>query len=483
MQPSTTQVAESFDTASSEHKMGSDIRLAKSWQHRFSLESLCESASPLKESAKNLDGQSSVLLGAARPHPQFYPWQAIKMHATKEAELGRVADSMKMSCAKGHGPFDLSDALNYGLTAGEPRLIRFFKSHVQDTHSPSYQDWDTCLSCGSTAAIDIALRMFCNRGDCILVEQFTYTGTMIAAKKQGLTTVGIRMDEYGLDPCDLDRVLTNWDSRLGKKPFVLYTIPSGQNPTGTTQPTWRKIAIYEVASKHDLFIIEDDPYYLLSLESEPGHALPASYLSLDSSGRVLRLDSASKILAPGLRAGWVTGCSQVINLYVSFADVCTLGPSGPTQAMLVELMVERWGMTGFSSWIKSLSSAYRIRRDLVITACEKFMDKSICQWSQPNAGMFLWIRLNAKCHPAWGKVQPGDEERRQFCKQIEDRIHESAEKAGVIVAQGSWFAAGPLAADSVYFRLSYVTADQEALIGAVEKFCHCIDLEFCLNLS
>lgn len=474
-----TQVEDSTNLPSSKCGASSNNNLAKSWKHRFSLESLCESASPLKESAKNLDGQNSVLLGAARPHSQFYPWQSIKMHATKEAELGWDGDGMNMSCARGRGPFDLADALNYGLTSGEPQLVHFFKSHVRDTHNPLYRDWDTCLSCGSTAAIDIALRMFTSRGHSILVEQFTYTGTMIAARKQGLTTVGIKMDEYGLDPYDLDRVLTNWDSRLGKKPFVLYTIPSGQNPTGTTQPTWRKTQIYEVAENHDLFIIEDDPYYLLSLEPEHGLALPASYLSLDTTGRVLRLDSASKILAPGLRAGWVTGCAQVIDLYVSFADVCTLAPSGPTQAMLVELLVKAWGKDGLSAWISSLSSSYRTRRDIVLVACEKFLDKSICQWSQPEVGMFLWIRLNAEHHQAWGAIQHGDEEqRRQFCKKIEDTICQSAEEAGVIIAQGSWFAAGDLVSNSVYFRLSYVTAPEEALAGAVEKFSHCIDLEF-----
>ncbi|PNY24716.1 Aromatic amino acid aminotransferase, partial [Tolypocladium capitatum] len=420
--------------------------------------------SPLKASAKNLDGDGTVLLGAARPNAQFYSWQAMSITATKEAAPGLDGP---MTCVRGETPFDLCSALNYGLTIGPPELIDFFSSHVKAIHNPPYKDWETCLSCGSTAAIDIALRMFCNRGDWVLTEQFTYTGTMIAAEKQGLKLLSIRMDDRGLDPADLDLKLSNWDTaQRGQKPFVLYTIPSGQNPTGTTQPTERKRAIYQLVEKHDIFI-EDDPYYLFALDADinaaqDGYrlALPTSYLSLDTSGRVLRLDSTSKILAPGLRSGWVTGCSR-IDLYVAFADVSTLSPSGPSQVMLVKLLRETWGQDGFLNW---KTAVYR----------------PWCLWEVCSKEyMFVWIRVDVGQHPGWSKLPLQEEVRRKFCQDVEGRIHEAAEERGVVTAKGSWFGVEP-PADELFFRLSYVTAPEEALDQAVEKFGQTIAFEFAL---
>ncbi|KAG6357460.1 hypothetical protein INS49_013337 [Diaporthe citri] len=141
---------------------------------------------------------------------------------------------------------------------------------------------------------------------------------MSSAKAQGLKTLGIEMDDLGLVPEDLDQKLENWGRASGRKPFVLYMIPTGQNPTGTTQSLQRRKAIYDIAERHDLYILEDDPYYFLQvhhaasgLKNKPRvgvetaeeyiKSLPASYLSMDTSGRVLRMDTASKILAPGLR--------------------------------------------------------------------------------------------------------------------------------------------------------------------------------------
>lgn len=88
---------------------------------------------------------------------------------------------------------------------------------------------------GSTiSAIDIVLRMLCDPGDVILVEEFTYSATKEAAKALGLRSTGIRMDEDGLSPSNLDLVLRNWDAAVGRRPRLLYTIPAGHNPASVT---------------------------------------------------------------------------------------------------------------------------------------------------------------------------------------------------------------------------------------------------------
>ena len=158
--------------------------------------------------------------------------------------------------------------------------------------------------------------------------------------------LGIEMDGQGLLPEDLDLKLSNWDATKGKKPTLLYTISTGQNPTGLTQSMKRGKAIYEVAKIHDLAIIEDDPYYFLQLENKPVEfkpqataqppideyleQFPIPYLSPDVSGCVIRLDSTSKVLAPGLRCGWMTACPQITAKFLARTELSAVSPSGPS---------------------------------------------------------------------------------------------------------------------------------------------------------
>lgn len=94
------------------------------------------------------------------------------------------------------------------------------------------------------------------------------------------------------------------------KPKFLYINPTGANPTGTMVPESRRREIYDLASQHDMLILEDDPYYFLQFAS--GDSRPRSFLSMDTEGRVLRFDSFSKVLSSGLRLGFVTGPSPLI---------------------------------------------------------------------------------------------------------------------------------------------------------------------------
>ena len=260
-------------------------RLANRWDHRLSDESLTQRVSPLKDSAKTVNPSTTIPLGTGRSNSLYYPWQSMSMTGAKESRQSRALNPKNpMTCTKGETAFDLSSALNYAEPSGWSQLVASFRENTRLIHNPPYQDWDTTLTCGSTSAIDINLRMFCNRGDWILTESSTYPGTLMASRAQGLKTQGIEMDEDGLVPEDLDAKLRCWDTSRGRKPFVLYTIPSGHNPTGITQSTTRKNAIYEIAERQDLLILEDDPYFFLRLDesSAPLDTYPLSLYSANS---------------------------------------------------------------------------------------------------------------------------------------------------------------------------------------------------------
>ncbi|KAL6720321.1 hypothetical protein ACLMJK_002242 [Lecanora helva] len=466
---------------------GSGRRLAHRWGHRLSDESLAQTASPLKDSAKTVD-PSTIPLGTGRSNSLFYPWQSMSMIGAKESHQSPALNpTIPMTCMKGESAFDFSYALNYAEPCGWSQLVAAFRENTSLIHNPPYQDWDTTLTCGSTSAIDISLRMFCNRGDWILTETCTYPGTLMALRAQGLKTQGIEMDEDGLLPRDLDAKLRCWDGSRGRKPHVLYTIPTGHNPTGVTQSKARKNAIYEIAERYDLLILEDDPYFFLRLDSSSARldthstsspfsqfrkVLPTSYLSLDKSGRVIRMESTSKILAPGLRCGWLTASSQVVDIFMNFAEVGPSSPSGPSQVMLYKLLVERWGREGFTDWLIYLSKEYQLRRDALIAACEKHLPKEICTWATPAYGIFLWIEVDLKRHPDFAET------RAESCYTVEERIYEAAESNGVLVARGSWFYTEKRT-DKVFFRMTFVaTASQDDLKRGVEQFGKAVKEEF-----
>ncbi|EFY84402.1 putative secondary metabolism biosynthetic enzyme [Metarhizium acridum] len=469
---------------------GTSKRLAKRWNHRWSDESLTQGASPLKDSSKTVNPSTTIPLGTGRPTSLYYPWQSMTMTGTKESRQSRALKNptSSMTCTKGEAAFDLSSALNYAAPSGWSQLVAFFRDNTSLVHSPPYQDWDTTLTCGSTSAIEMVLRMFCNRGDWILTEAFTYPGTLMASRAQGLGTLGIGMDGDGLMPDELDARLRNWDTSRGRKPFVLYTIPSGHNPTGITQSTARKRAVYQVAERHDLLILEDDPYFFLRLNELPSpdrpscplgnfqKSLPTSYLSLDKSGRVIRVESTSKILAPGLRCGWLTASRQVVDMFANFAEVGPSSPSGPSQVMLYKLLVESWGPEGFAGWLNHLSGEYKLRRDVMVAACDEYLPREVCAWTAPTHGMFLWISAALERHPDYCA-----ERRSQLCREVEDGIYERAESNGVLVARGSWCDVGGCE-DRVFFRMTFVaTASAGDLKLGVEKLGRAVREEFKLT--
>lgn len=176
-------------------------------------------------------------------------------------ESGTVLKAGKYDAAEGKGCYDLSIALNYGQGTGSAQLLRFVTEHTEIVCSPAYADWQCALSVGSTSALEQTFRMFCERGDYVLSEDYTFATAVETAAPLGVKFIGVKMDAEGMLPESLDEILSNWnvEVRGARKPFVVYTVPSGQNPTGATQGIERRHAIYKIAQKHDLYILEDEP--------------------------------------------------------------------------------------------------------------------------------------------------------------------------------------------------------------------------------
>lgn len=415
---------------------------------------------------------------------------------------GRTFSTGKRDAQEGKSLYDLSIALNYGQSMGPGALLRFITEHTEIVHNPPYSDWEICMTAGSTSALEIALRMFTEHGHYVITEEYTFSSAIETVAPLGCRMLGIKMDADGMLPDDLDHVLSTWEetARRAPKPFLVYTVPTGQNPTASTQSLERRKQIYAVAEKHDLFILEDEPYYFLQMEpfisghthtvAKPFEPVPVadflsnlvpSYLSLDKSGRVLRLDSFSKIIAPGSRCGWVTGQPQVIERFIRHTEVSVQNPAGFTLTALYNLLEQNWGHKGFLEWLMYIRAEYTRRRDIIVNACEAHLPTEVASWVPPKAGMFHWIHVDVTQHPLY-KSRAGDGGvDYATLQEIEESIFLAAVEQNVLIARGSWFRAQRGSDRELFFRTTFAAAPADNIIDAISKVGTAIRKEFGLE--
>ncbi len=370
----------------------------------------------MKGAAKYLKKPGLITLGGGLPLAENFPIEEITIKVPTVPDFSEAATKQNGTILRAgkydaseteDGVYDLSIALNYALGTGSAQMIRFVTEHTEIVCSPPYADWQCALTVGSTSALDIALRMFCERGDVVLSEDYAFASAVETATALGVKCVGVAMDAEGLLPGSMDEILSNWDekSRGARKPFVLYTVPSGQNPTGATQSLSRRKEIYKIAQKHNVYIFEDEPYYFLQMQPYTGPDAPdvpppatneeflkslvPTYLSFDTDGRVMRMDSFSKVIAPGTRVGWITASEQIIERFVRANECSVQNPSGISQMVLFKLLDEHWGHDGYLKWLINLRMQYTKRRDIILAACEKYLPKEVVSWDPPAAGMFV----------------------------------------------------------------------------------------------
>ncbi|CAI6280444.1 unnamed protein product [Periconia digitata] len=484
------------DTASFRLKSYAGKPKAKRWDHILTEEAKSRKGSSLKGAAKYLSKPGLISLGGGIPSSEYFPFEELSVkvpargHFSEEEtrKTGVTLTAGKHDLANGKSIFDISTAFNYGQGAGSAQLLRWLTEHTELVHDLQYEDWACTMNVGSTSGLEAAFRMFTRPGDMILSEIYTFAAAVDCATPLGLRVAGIPMDDEGPLPEAMDDILANWDTsaRGARKPRLFYTVPTGQNPTGCTQPASRRKALYKVCQKHDIYIIEDEPYYFLQMQpytgqNSPDVPPPASheeflkslvpgYLSFDTDGRVMRLDSFSKVLSPGSRTGWVTASQQIVTAYAKAADLSTQNPSGMSQLVLFKLLDEHWGHGGYFDWLIHIRMSYTARRDSILAACEKHLPPDVVSWNPPMAGMFSWLKVDFTKHPDYPA---------ESIEGIQDKIFLGNVDHGVLLMPGSWFYANAEDEhDTLFFRATYAAAPAEKIEEAIRRFGESIRKEF-----
>lgn len=173
-----------------------------------------------------------------------------------------------------------------------------------------------------------------------------------------------------------------------RRPKIFVIQPNHTNPTGSSTTLKRRQEIYRLACKYDLLLVEDDPYYFLTFSHQA--ELP-SLQSLDTEGRVLRLDSFSKVLSAGMRVGYLSGPRPLVDRVMMHVACSSLHASTFSQAIIHRFLTER-GADGYRSHCRSVAEFYEKRCCAMVKAAEKHLG-GLAEWNKPSGGMFLWIKL------------------------------------------------------------------------------------------
>jgi 2-aminoadipate transaminase len=247
------------------------------------------------------------------------------------------------------------------------------------------------LTTGAQQGIDVATRLLLEPGGLVAHERFSYTGIHQAVGPFEPQVLTLPTDlEAGLEVDALARAL-----EAGRRPRFLYTIPDAHNPLGTSLAPERRARLVELAREHRMPIVEDDPYGLLGLDGE-GFAPPLR--ALDDEW-VIYLGSFSKILAPGLRLGWMVVPAALATRVSVIKEAGDLESSGLTQRAVARLLD-----TGFlAAHLERLRAIYRRRRDALLLSLERHLPAG-ARWTRPGGGMFVWVELDGG-----GEVDGGGE--------------------------------------------------------------------------
>ncbi|KAK8736516.1 hypothetical protein OTU49_005050 [Cherax quadricarinatus] len=322
---------------------------------------------------------SMVWLASGIPNPKQFPFKKVSITLQDDRLLTLTPD---MLCS----------ALQYGPTPGYTPLLKQLKAMTKLHHSPpKWEECDILVTAGCQQGLSIAFEMLLNPGDIVVVEDPCYSDVLCMLSAMSPQYLAIQVDEQGMKPDLLRAELTKAvKEEASGIPKVMYLVPNGSNPTGTTMSLERRQALYDIASDFDLIILEDDPYYYFHYEQEHQDPLP-SFLSMDTDGRVLRFDSFSKIVSPGLRVGYVTGPSPLlerINVHLQANIICAPMLS---QVLMSELLRD-WGEDGFQKHIANLRQFYRDQRNNMVQAAQTHLT-GLCEWTVPKGGIFLWLKV------------------------------------------------------------------------------------------
>jgi 2-aminoadipate transaminase len=335
------------------------------WGNKFSARVSSLKASAIRELLSLVNDPEIISLAGGMPDPSLFPKEIIA-DISKEVFLNNA-----------------SKALQYGATEGIPPLRESLLKMTREEAVKEAELENIIITTASQQGLSLLAEIFINPGDSVIVEAPSYVGGLQAFHAFQANFTTIPLDDEGIKVDILEEKLKELKANNVNVKFI-YVIPNFQNPAGVTMSLERRKKLLEISHFYGIPIIEDDPYGDIRFK---GEKIP-SLLELDKIGNVIELRTFSKILAPGLRLGWIVADKEVtkkVSLAKQAADLCS--PSS------TQYIVDKFIRDGhLNNYLEIVRKNYKIKLDSMLGALEKYFPEETT-WTKPQGGMFVWAEV------------------------------------------------------------------------------------------
>jgi 2-aminoadipate transaminase len=314
----------------------------------------------IREIFKSLTDPEIISFAAGNPSPEAFPTEKV---AKLSAEIFATEPVR---------------ALQYSITEGYPLLREWLKEDGKQSYFNPKRD-ELVVTHGGQQVMDLTVRCLCNERETVICDNPSFIGSLNTFRAQGAKLTGIPMDEQGIEPEKLDAALTQHP-----RAAFIYLIPNFQNPTGKTMSLERRKQVLEIAGKHKIMILEDNPYGALRFA---GKDIP-SLKELDDKGLVIYAGSFSKTLAPGLRVGFMSAPAPIVQKAVVAMQASTVHTNIWAQMLTYKFVTE----TNFKRHIEKNVLIYKNKCNLMLNALRFGLPQSVT-FTEPEGGMFIWCTL------------------------------------------------------------------------------------------
>lgn len=321
-------------------------------------------ASAIREILKFTSDPEVISFAAGNPAPEAFPVE----------EINRISEEIFKE--------DPILALQYSLTEGYPKLREQLKERMQREGNFDPERDELIITSGAQQANELTAKVLCDEGDTLVCEAPSFIGSLNAFKSYNVDLHGIELQEDGINVDELEKTLKE------KRVKLIYLIPNFQNPTGQTMSLEKREKVYALAKQYGAVILEDNPYGDLRFAGENIRSIK----SMDNDGVVVYSGTFSKVLAPGIRVGYVSGPKEIISKIIVCKQVSDVHTNIWAQ-VLASKFLEQCDM---DKHLASLREIYKKKCNLMLDEIKKnFSSKIKC--TKPEGGLFIWCTLPEDC--------------------------------------------------------------------------------------
>ncbi|WP_026576108.1 MocR-like pyridoxine biosynthesis transcription factor PdxR [Bacillus sp. UNC438CL73TsuS30] len=320
--------------------------------------------------------------------------------------------------------------LGYDHPKGNVILRQTLANHVKQFRSIETNPSSILITSGAQQALHLVVQCLLKPGDAVAIANPSYHYNLPVFKSAGIKTYSLKMDKEGINPIDITTLYKKHRIRM------IFMNPIYQNPTGTLMSEERRKKVLELSSEYGIPIVEDDPYSLTSFTGEKMQTLK----SLDRNGNVLYISSLTKIVASGLRIGWIIGPKAVIERLSDAKQQVDYGHASYTQWIANDFL----DSSDFEYHIKNLVKQLESRRNQIVVSLESFLKDQV-DFYIPNGGIHIWCRIKKEVN--------------------ENQLLEESIKRGVIYVPGS-----TMGSEKGFVRFTFSREKEENIHKGIKRF-------------